>query len=322
MHKWPIYNWANFSYACFGSFFSFLLILSMDICSHCGESVSDDVSSFESSVSLKQCTCAAIGDGSVNDLGYTLGESLHIQDAEESVNTSNVDDDNELDEGIIGGELIIDETQSTQKRLGKSVTFPCSGNMLSSDASSTDEEDETSDTLLQRNCNHSLPLEPEPMRSAFSRSMSLPAPPVKLVSAMKGGREKEQGTSAVKLTVKWAPDVYDPPPTILLPAAKSKNQQRSKANKKNEVIYKKNGKNKQKGNGKALRGSSGKDKKQFRRLHGSSDRCYKSIDASDRLVDYDDPSEDFDVGSPDSYCGSSFLRKSFPKVHMSVAEAL
>ena len=89
------------------------------------------------------------------------------------------------------------------------------------------------------------------------------------MSALKGSREK-QGLSPKKLTVTWAPDVYDPPPTSVLHTVRSKKQQKSKKN--NDK--KKNGKKGQKGNN--SRGS-GKDNKQFSRGCGSSDRCYKQF---------------------------------------------
>ncbi|XP_038998763.1 uncharacterized protein LOC120124078 [Hibiscus syriacus] len=86
---------------------------------------------------------------------------------------------------------------------------------------------------------------------SYSRTILLPAP-LKLVSALKGSREK-QGSTPKKLTVKWAPDVYDPPPTSVLHTVGNRKQQKSKK-KKNDK--KKNGKKGQKGNN-AGRGSGG-----------------------------------------------------------------
>lgn len=141
------------------------------------------------------------------------------------------------------------------------------------------------------------------------------------MSALKGSREK-LGLSPKNLTVTWAPDVYDPPPTSVLHTVGSKRQQKSK--KKNEK--KKNGKKGRKGNNSA-RGSSGsgsgKDNKQFRRGSGSSDKCYKLLEVDDRIANASGDLDDFNVGSPDpSYCGSSFLKKSPTRMHYSVAEAL
>ncbi|XVF55328.1 hypothetical protein PTKIN_Ptkin06aG0028300 [Pterospermum kingtungense] len=157
------------------------------------------------------------------------------------------------------------------------------------------------------------------VQSPYSRSVSLPTP-LKLVSALKGSREK-QGLSPKNLTVTWAPDVYDPLPTSVLHTVRSKKQQKSK--KKNDK--KKNGKKGHKGNN-SSRGScsgGGKDNnKQLRRGVGSSDRCYKPLDVEDRIANTSGDLDDFNVGSPDPYCGSSFLKKSPTRMHYSVAEAL
>lgn len=134
---------------------------------------------------------------------------------------------------------------------------------------------------------------------------------------MKGGRQKE-GIPFKKMNVTWAPDVYDPLPTIVSHTVRNcKKQQQSKNNRKN-------GKNKQKG--KSQRGSNGKDKKQPRKSFASGDRGFRSHEVRDKLIacsfiDSSRELEDFEVGSPDGYCGSSFLRKSLTKVHFSVAEA-
>lgn len=143
--------------------------------------------------------------------------------------------------------------------------------------------------------------------------------PSKLVSAMKGSREK-RGASSEKLTVSWAPDVYDPIPTSVSHSVKGKKQQKHKNNRKN---WKKDGKKGQKGNS-----SRGKDKKQIRKAasgsSSSSDRCYKPLDCYGRLEEANDGYDDMTVGSPDpqSYCGSSFLKISLTEMHYPVAEAL
>lgn len=144
--------------------------------------------------------------------------------------------------------------------------------------------------------------------------MPLHQTPSKLVSAMKGSREK-QGGSQMKLTVKWAPDVYDPVPTLLSHTVKNRKPQKSR-NKKND---KKNGKKGQKGN--SSRGGSSKDKKQFRKISGTSEVCYKLPDSCGKAIETSE-FDTLDVGSQDSYCGTSFLKSSVTKVHYSVAEAL
>lgn len=269
----------------------------MDFHSSGGKSVSEDLN-YTSGLNLSSVSQnTSFGDGLASELSDTLNESLHIEDAQES---SEVDDYGD-----------VDEIKSDQKCLMKYEMFPCSDKIPPSDDAYSEEEEEDEEPLEQIN-NHSLDMNP-----IVTRSICLPSPS-DLVSALKGSREK-LGIPSKNLTVTWADDVYDPPPTTLSHTVKSKKSQKqwsSKAEKGN----KKKGKSKEKA-GKVTRGSSSKDKKQFRRLSGNSDKCYKSLDARERLVDPDDGS-DFDAGSPDSYCGSSFLRESVTKVHMSVTEAL
>ena len=122
----------------------------------------------------------------------------------------------------------------------------------------------------------------------------------------------------MKLTVKWAPDVYDPVPTLVSHTVRNKKQPKSRK-KKSE---KKNGKKGQKGN--SSRGGSSKDKKQFRKLGGTSELCYKSLEPHDKVIEVIEASTELDaldVRSQDSYCGTSFLKKSVTEVHFSVAEA-
>lgn len=137
--------------------------------------------------------------------------------------------------------------------------------------------------------------------------------PSKLLSAMKGSREKE-GLSPGKLTVTWAPDVYDPPTTSMSHTVTGKKQQKSK-NKKN---WKRDGKKGQKGSS-----SRGKEKKQYRK-GGASERSHRYLDSRETLVGTNNDFGDLVVGSPDqhSYCGSSFLKNSLTSMHYPVAEAL
>ncbi|XP_059427904.1 uncharacterized protein LOC132161738 [Corylus avellana] len=221
----------------------------------------------------------------VDVLGDALNKSLNTQDAQETESASDGQEEEDLCE-----QDKISQTTSSNKCLNKCVTFP-QPNTMRPASSSSDEEDIESEAVSQG------PLSEESKDQAYSRSISLPTP-LKLVSAMKGSREK-QGVVQEKLTVKWAPDVYDPMPTSVSHSVKSKSSQKSK-NKKNE---RKNGKKGQKGNS-SQRGS-GKDKKQYRKAAKSSDGF-----------------GNFEVGSSNAYCGSSFRRKSCAEVHFSTAEAL
>ncbi|KAL0336843.1 UNVERIFIED_CONTAM: hypothetical protein Scaly_1959400 [Sesamum calycinum] len=138
--------------------------------------------------------------------------------------------------------------------------------------------------------------------------------PLKLVSAMKGSREK-QGTAPKKLSVTWAPDVYDPTPTAASHVPSSKNQHYRNDGKKHW-------KNKQKKGGKSSRGSRGKDKKQARKNSGDSAKL-KPLHDNDK-IDSTEPLGsvvDFHGASPDPFCGSSFLKKSVATLHFPVTEA-
>lgn len=152
---------------------------------------------------------------------------------------------------------------------------------------------------------------------------------LKLISAIKGSREK-QGKPPKKLSVTWAPDVYDPIPTAASHVPIKGQRHRSD--------HRKNGKSKQKSNGKSSRGSKGKDKKQGRKHGGSTRRSYypledKDIMSCNRFHCLEDEitahssglqagAMDYDIGSPpDSFCGSSFRKKSVTELHFPVAKA-
>lgn len=136
----------------------------------------------------------------------------------------------------------------------------------------------------------------------------------KLKSAMKGSREK-QGIPPKKLSVTWAPDVYDPIPTSVSHVPSSRNQYRNNG--------RKYGKNKQKGGGgKNSRGGKGKDKKQARKNGGTTTK-FKPVH-DDSMASFSKPESgiiDFNVVSTDPFCGSSFLKETIQNMHFPVAEA-
>jgi len=148
--------------------------------------------------------------------------------------------------------------------------------------------------------------------SSQSASASVPMPR-KLISAMKGSREKE-GLPLKKLSVSWAPDVYDPPPTSVSHYPKKKSQHvYSKS-------YKRHGKGKQKSKNVRSGGSSPKEKKYYRKTNVKYDRSLESYSNGDgfdnykssmELLDYNDPG----IGSPDANCGSKFLGQASGATH-------
>ncbi|KAF8395087.1 hypothetical protein HHK36_019027 [Tetracentron sinense] len=299
----------------FGSFFCVVSGSLMDMPIRCSNLVSEGNCLRDlkpSYINHKQCT-STIRDSSLVELGNALNEVLHNQDIREPGSSCIPSlDRHELchqEKDKKCGELKMLQDNSSvatsQKSLCKCATFPSSGKKF---PPSMNEKNKVPGTTLHGQ------FATESVSPACTRSISLPTP-LKLVSAIKGSREK-QGMPLKKLTVKWAPDVYDPPVTTVSHTVKSHNQQRSRTNKKN-------GKHKQKG--KSSRGSSSY-KKQYRKSVGSSDMHSKLPATSDRshLGGYSQSEVelvDFAVTNQDSNCGSSFLRTSLAKVHISVAEA-
>ncbi|XVE76333.1 hypothetical protein DITRI_Ditri12bG0163600 [Diplodiscus trichospermus] len=153
-------------------------------------------------------------------------------------NESEGEDTSDVEELVEQGH----RSKPLQKFLGECSSFP-------SAVSSLEEDVDEIKIALRRIFSE------DTVQSPCSRSVSLPTP-LKLVSALKGGREK-QGLSHKKLTVTWAPNVYDPAPTSVLHTVRGKKRQKSKKN--NDK--KKNGKKGQKGNN-SSHGSGGDKKKQ------------------------------------------------------------
>ncbi|XP_019052816.1 PREDICTED: uncharacterized protein LOC104594601 [Nelumbo nucifera] len=260
----------------------------------------------QSCLNLNQCPYGSMESNLVEELENAPGV-LHDDDQElvpDSGPLLGGDDEIYHADDKTWGELKIHQLQSsistTQKGLTRFATFPCSGMTCAASMNGREEIPAQSSTLSGN--------------PTCTRSISLPTP-LKLVSAMKGSREK-QGMPLKKLNVTWAPDVYDPPATSLSHTVKSHNQHRSRGNKKN-------GKHKHKS--KSSRGS-GSDKKQSRKVVSSTDTRSKLPTSSERLLigglrQSTVETVDFATTGQDTKCGSSFLRTSLAKMHISVAEA-
>ncbi|XP_022742156.1 uncharacterized protein LOC111293611 [Durio zibethinus] len=228
-----------------------------------------------------------------------LGEVYDLSDIKQALLHACL---NECDNKSDVEELVEQGHQSKprEKFLGKCASFPS--------AVSPSGDDDEIETALRRMFSE------DSVQSPYSHAISLPTP-MKLVSALKVGREK-RGLARMNLTVTWAPDVYDPPPTSVSHTVRGKKQQKSKKNNDKKKI----GKRGQKGNNSSRgSGGGGKDNKQFRRGCGSSDRCYKPLQVQGRVVNAAGDLDGFNVGSPAPYCGSSFLKNSPTRVHYSVA---
>ncbi|KAJ1391364.1 hypothetical protein SESBI_36755 [Sesbania bispinosa] len=256
----------------------------------------------------------AVDDNIISKLESTFGESLHIEDAQKLEHVSEGDDvDNcHVGEGSLCGAFEQQETKLQMKCLENCSTFPYADMMLPSSSSGGEVDTSLTESISKESPHQSYPCSvslPEKRTVYLIR----PAPP-KLVSAMKGNREK-QGRSQMKLTVKWAPDVYDPVPTLLSHTVKSKKHQKSRIKKS----VKKNGKKGHKVNY-SKRGSV-KDKQQYRnRWPESSDLRW--LESSDSMIETCTELDDLVVVSHDSYHGTGYFKKPVTESHCHVGEAL
>ncbi|KAH6762438.1 hypothetical protein C2S52_019871 [Perilla frutescens var. hirtella] len=256
-------------------------------------------------------------DLSMNDLKTCLTEFINGDDIESSTNQLNQSPGEENAVNVVkecdcqGQENNTTGSSASEKCLSKCATFPpLCGPKSSVDACISEKEKHKEDISAEVSEVNGSNM---PSNKCYSRSKSLPVP-LKLLSALKGSREK-QGMPPKNLSVTWAPDVYDPVPTSASHVPSNKNQSyRSNS--------KKSGKYKQKGASKSSRSSKGKDKKQVRKSSGGSSKLRPFYE--DCGVSFGEPqvgTVGFDVGTPDPFCGSSFLKKSVTNLHFSVAEA-
>ncbi|MFS7957049.1 hypothetical protein Hanom_Chr07g00661871 [Helianthus anomalus] len=285
----------------------------MDVCSEIGlsatEKNNDHHGSCMNGTDTFESTVGVLKARSMDELSVDVTELLNIQDTKEDDSTSSTSYKNsELEEKDSCDEFLLNKTtiQTPEKCLHKHATFP-SSSKTSSLQDGIASELSTHGDNIKFNAPSGL------------RSLSLPTH-LKPISAMKGSRQKHGVAPSVKLTVKWAPDVYDPIPTSVSHVV-TNNRSSSKHSKKNS-------KNKQKHGSKSSRGSKSKDKKQVRKRGGSSSSGvgYK-LEHEEQLVDFLEPepqsgSIDYHVGNPDRLCGSSFMKRYGASLHLSsVAEA-
>ncbi|KAI3443011.1 uncharacterized protein J3R85_000360 [Psidium guajava] len=206
----------------------------------------------------------------VNKLGAAFDGCACIQNAHECESSSDgVDhsDDEDADE-------LEECARSYQKTLDNAVQ-PSPSKLMSPHMSSDEENEEEQPNLkLQELFSEEIVDNP-----ALGCSVLLPAP-LELISALKGSCEK-QGGAPRKLTVTWAPDVYDPPPTQLLDIV-TRGTKQKKVPKKEKVGRKEGQKGKETTQGAdggrdSSRGSKDKKKKQNHRT-GKSGRSYSFAD--------------------------------------------
>ncbi|XP_054804608.1 uncharacterized protein LOC129307754 [Prosopis cineraria] len=223
-------------------------------------------------------------DNLISNLESTFSKSFHIEDAERSENSSVGDD--YCDTGQ--GSLIQQETTTDDMCLRGSADTSYFNPLLPLCSS---DDDLVMNHVIQAN---------------------IAKTHLKPVSAMKGSRGK-QGGCRTKLTVKWAPDVYDPLTRSLSHSYKSKRQYKSKGKKseKKNGMVQKNTYN---------RRVSGKGKKQYCESIGTSDKCCKLLDSRNGLLESSTELDALD-SHEDSFCGTSFIKQSVTLAHYSFAEA-
>ncbi|KAF8043173.1 hypothetical protein BT93_A1498 [Corymbia citriodora subsp. variegata] len=208
----------------------------------------------------------------VNKLGTAFDgcECIQIESSSDGVDYGDDEDDEDADE-------LEECTQSHQKML-ENVVQPSQIRLMSPHISSDEEDEEEQPNLeLQELFSEEIVDNPALGCSVFS-----PAP-LELVSAFKGSHEK-QGGALRKLTVTWAPDVYDPPPTQPLDIV-TRGSKQKKVPKKEKVGGKEGqrGKETTRGGGggrdSSRGGGSSKDKKKKQNHRtGKSGRSYSFVD--------------------------------------------
>ncbi|XP_048127658.1 uncharacterized protein LOC115739898 [Rhodamnia argentea] len=200
----------------------------------------------------------------VNKLGAAFDG---FESSSDGVDPSDDEDADELEEC----------TRPHQKMLDNAVQ-PSPSKLMSPHISSDEENEEEEPNLkLQELFSEEIVDNP-----ALGCSVLSPAP-LELISALKGSREK-QGGAPRKLTLTWAPDVYDPPPTQLLDIV-TRGTKQKKVPKKEKVGRKEGQKGKETtrgadgGRDSSRGGGSTKDKKKKQNHRtGKSGRSYSFVD--------------------------------------------
>ncbi|CAH9086914.1 unnamed protein product [Cuscuta europaea] len=284
----------------------------MDVCAHCDKSASENVSHTGLSPgSHSGCGQynSALDSGLDGDLRNRLSDLVIIQEDQQLCNSKFSKDDR-----FEGTPDSFSDRFSSKKCLVKFATFP------NSTKSSSPNESIHQRQLEQINDAPAEPLAPNGDANSTplsTLSKSVPSA-TKLLSAMKGSREKQGIVPHNKLHVSWAPDVYDPPVSIPISHVSINRHQRHRSD------GKKNGKkNKQQSSGKSSRANKGKDKKKHGRKYGGScERGFYELEDHNIVISSRElPTIGLDIDSSDRLCGSSYLYSSVSKLHFPLAEA-
>jgi len=186
-----------------------------------------------------------------------------------------------------------------KKDLQKCATFPSSAGEAGREDSCCDADDALKDA------------------HTYQRSVSLP-PPVKLISAMKGSRQKNGVPSPTENRhIKWSEDVYDPPVTSVSHSVNNSYKRWPNPRKKDKSKQKQ----KQKGRSKKKTKNTNQNPAVIQ-TPGLEDpgTSFGREDPADP-VKHETEILDYGISSQDTKCGSSFLLETVAKMHFSTAEA-
>jgi len=187
-----------------------------------------------------------------------------------------------------------------KKDLQKCATFP----------SSTTEEAEQQDSC------HGVDDEPKDAHT-YQRSVSLPLP-VKLISAMKGSRQKNGVPFPTENRhIKWAEDVYDPPVTSVSHSVNNSYKRRPNPRKKDKSKQKQ----KQKGRSKKKTKNTNQNPAVIQTPGLEDLGTSIGMEAPVDPAKHETEILDYGISSQDAKCGGSFLLEMAAKINFSTAEA-
>ncbi|XP_017698809.2 uncharacterized protein LOC103709078 [Phoenix dactylifera] len=241
------------------------------------------------------------GDLSIQELGVTFNEVLHIRESHECLDNSNVMlNQDEFCTDTEMHSLSVDTNML--KGLSKCETMLFSElEMLQSRPLDIDVGEGSSRTVVH------------------IEGSSKPTT-AKLVSAMKGSRKQEGLLPKIKLSLKWAPDVYDPPSTSESHTVKG-HRHHSESIKRDYYKHKHT-------RSKSSRGSGGDLKHAYRRSASNSINRrilrFRVVDDRSTINDRgrsDGEVLDFAVRTQELKCGSNFCMDSLSADHFPVANA-
>jgi len=186
-----------------------------------------------------------------------------------------------------------------RKDLQKCATFPSSATEVEREGSCCGADDAPKDA------------------HTYQRSVSLPAP-VKLISAMKGSRQKNGVPFPTEdRHIKWAEDVYDPPVTSVSHSVNNSYKRQPNSRKKDKS------KQKQKQKGRSKKKTKNANQNPAVNQTPGLEELGTSIvrEAPADPGKHESQVLDYGISSQDAKCGSSFLLETVAKMHFSTAEA-